>query len=103
MALPFSIRRKERQAGRRMALRLAILFALVIGGTFIYWRMQVNAALEAATADAAVSEVCGDLDETNELVVSNDPSAQNVDEAALAERLADCEEEGFEPMSPPAE
>lgn len=103
MVLPFSIRRRERQAGRRMALRLAVLLALVIGGTFIYWRMQVNAALEAASAESTVGEACGDLDETNELVVNDDPSAQGVDEAALAERLADCEEQGFEPMSPPAE
>lgn len=95
MLRPFSIRRKEMQASRRMAWRLALLLGLVIAGAFVYWRIELHRALVASRADQTIAEACGDLEETEDLVAENEPSAEGVDEAALSQRLKECEEQGF--------
>lgn len=78
-----------------MAIRLAILLAVVIGVTFAYWQYQVRTALEAAKVDAVSADQCEDLEETDALAKDGDASAQDVDEAALQARLDACAAAGF--------
>ena len=78
-----------------MAIRLAILLALVIGVTFAYWQYQVHTALEAAKVDAVGADQCEDLEETDALAKEGDASAGDVDEAALQARLDACAAQGF--------
>ena len=92
--LPFAIRRRERQASRRMAWRLAILLALVIGATFVYWRVEVYRALQAARSEPSLSETCGDLEEAEDLGKA-EPGTVGEDADRLEQRLADCEDAGF--------
>ncbi len=78
-----------------MALRLAIFLGVVIAAVFAYWQFQVHQALEANSEAETMADQCADLEETNELVESEDESAESVNQAALAARLADCEDEGL--------